>query len=258
MNSYFVPLFNLKTEDNVKLPFMRLGKDYSLIFFKENNYTMAFMMVNVNGLINLHLIFSLAFNTYSMLKSLYKSDVSLVSFFGWKKGCKLSSKNDNKIDLFFDTIMLKPIEFVFFKNIIRQHCLIKFEKDFEQISKKDISNAQWKQFVRVRSLVKKNVIPSDVDKLNLFKILDVSIIDYFNKLNQHLFGQMFTMYQFKKAYLKDSLLGVFIDTVDNDLSDNSLMKVIVTDYKKYDVMNDKIAEAMTKWKDSESGDNNEW
>lgn len=255
--SYFVPLFNIKTSDNVKIPFIRLGRDYSLIFFKEKSNIMAFMMINVDGLINLHLIFSLAFHTYSMLKSLYKSDVELVSFFGWKKRDKLSRKNENKVDLFFDMVMLRPIEFVFFKNIVRQYCLTKYGKDFERVSKKDISNAQWKYFIKVRSLIRKNVIPTDMDKLNIFKILDVSITDYFNKLNQHLFGQMFTMYQFKKAYLKDSLLAVFIDTVDDELSENSLMKVMVTDYKKYDVMNDKISEAMSNWK-NKIGEGDEW
>ena len=231
---------------------MNLSSDYSLLEMRTSGKHMRIisLLIDFNAKPNLHFIFLIAFHTYSMLKSIYKDDVRLQSFFGWRIGYKMRNTS-NKIDAFFDTIMLKPIEYVFFQNMVRQHALLKFEKGFEDLRREDVSEMHWGVIKKTKSHFRRLTIPSDVHKLNIFIALDISVSDYFNKLNQHLFGQMYSMYQFRKAYLKDSLLGVFLDTVESDLSDSTLRSIVINDYKKYDVMQDKIAEVMKKWKKNE-------
>lgn len=255
MNSYHLPLFTLRSDSALLFEKMNLYAGYSLVDFKvsnsKNKYTTISLLINVKSHIDIHIIFLLAFHAYSMLKLIYRDEIKLVSFFGWKWAWKMGKRDNNKIDLIFDTIMLKPIEYVFFTNMLRQYSLLKFRKPFNKITSNDVSSVHWGHVKRVKSNLRKSIMPSDLDKMNVFTALEISIEDYFNKLNQHLFGQMYSMYQFKKAYLKDSLMGVFLDTIENDLSDDSLRSVIVDDFKKYDVIHDKIAEVMKTWKDNQ-------
>jgi len=111
-----------------------------------------------------------------------------------------------------DKYILREVERVYLKLFIRRYSLEKFGKRFKMINYDDVSSAHYRLVTNLKkSFMEKNEMITDSELFRLLEMFGVSVKSYFDRLDELVMGRLLEMYQFEKSYIKDELLGTYLE-----------------------------------------------